>query len=348
MDQGGVGVPAAVRRQYVWSPYGEAIYADEIPATQPEPLPINRIGHQGLFFYRLDGTPDGVAGGPDALAPGAVGLYYNRNRWYSPAMGRFTSMDPNATALPLVDSVISLDAMAQYDSSLNLHECSASNPLSRSDPIGLEWHHLYPQYLGGCSDGPGIWLDEAEHDIFHNFLKGLLGDGDYECQREVWKGLSDETRKNYLKLAADAAGVDIGSSKFEQALELAYRSAKTHGVKVEWAKIKPGNFVQVPRKTNGGPRALVEAKIPGANKAVAIATGLAIAGAVLDASRVLDILNNPGMNSAFVELAKSTRRARATGGLSLWDEAFSLMDFCELTGEPISAELAWDAWSGHQ
>ena len=75
-------------------------------------VPVNRFTHQGLPFERFyaesgdDLTTDAILVGV-GLADGefAAGLYQNRNRWYSPALGRFTSMDPNATAMPIVTAL---------------------------------------------------------------------------------------------------------------------------------------------------------------------------------------------------------------------------------------------------
>jgi hypothetical protein len=56
----------AVVEQYQWEPYG-------LPATvdvMADPRPSNRLGHQGLFFYRFDSS--------DGFTPGMQGLYYNR------------------------------------------------------------------------------------------------------------------------------------------------------------------------------------------------------------------------------------------------------------------------------
>ena len=53
----------------------------------------NTVGHRGLFFYPT--APGG------ALDPATPGLYYHRNRWYSPQLGRLLQRDPLKTAIPL-------------------------------------------------------------------------------------------------------------------------------------------------------------------------------------------------------------------------------------------------------
>jgi hypothetical protein len=80
--------------QWAYGPYGEVRLADWKNPNSPTRL---ACGHQGLFFIRLDGSVD-----DPPLAPGAVGLYYNRNRWYSPYLGRFLQRDVNETAMPII------------------------------------------------------------------------------------------------------------------------------------------------------------------------------------------------------------------------------------------------------
>jgi hypothetical protein len=78
-----------VREQYTWEPYGTLGAVDSMVSPRPD----NRVGHQGLFFYRFDGA---------SLAVGARGLYYMRNRWYDPRDGGFMDRDPRATGLSLL------------------------------------------------------------------------------------------------------------------------------------------------------------------------------------------------------------------------------------------------------
>ena len=68
--------------------------------------PTSRVGHQGLFFERFYVEPGATVVDP-ALTPNAAGLYYNRNRWYSPELGRFVQRDPNETATPILTALAS-------------------------------------------------------------------------------------------------------------------------------------------------------------------------------------------------------------------------------------------------
>jgi YD repeat-containing protein len=68
-----------VLTRYVWDPYGQLLHR-RIQTPQFH----SRIGHQGLFFDRLDELATA-----NQLAVGGRGLYQNRNRTYDPVLGRF-------------------------------------------------------------------------------------------------------------------------------------------------------------------------------------------------------------------------------------------------------------------
>ena len=131
--------------QYVWSPYGELVTADVMPTPLLPAPPANAAGHQGLFFERLDG-----ATGDPALEPGVFGLFYNRNRWYSPRYGRYTSRDPNETALPILTALAmngntldilfsAMNAVGHYGDGMNLYAYLGGNPVNARDALGLSW-----------------------------------------------------------------------------------------------------------------------------------------------------------------------------------------------------------------
>ncbi len=136
-----------VLEQYTYEPYGALIAAELY-----YPHAMNRAGHQGLFFERFDGSYDDytlfrVVQGT-AFITGAKGLYYNRNRFYSPSLGRFTTRDPNETALPIITAVefhgnrlrsraLVLGVQELYDDGLNLFLSRNSRPVSLIDPTGL-------------------------------------------------------------------------------------------------------------------------------------------------------------------------------------------------------------------
>ncbi|MBS3820890.1 MAG: RHS repeat-associated core domain-containing protein, partial [Phycisphaerae bacterium] len=94
-----------VVERYAYSPYGERTVLDGDWSTDADGLSDvnNTLGHQGLYLDTESA------------------LYYNRNRYYSPSLGRFTARDPLGY----------VDGMSTY-------EYVGSRPVSRLDPIGLE------------------------------------------------------------------------------------------------------------------------------------------------------------------------------------------------------------------
>ena len=142
----------AVLEQYTYAPYGEILAVDH-PQGSPGDLPfVNRTGHQGLFNDRLGSALESTTGpiilATPVLTPEAVGLYYNRNRYYSPHLGRFTQRDPNETALPILIALASngeaMDSLLSgisphdlYGDGMNLYLYVGSNPVNARDAFGL-------------------------------------------------------------------------------------------------------------------------------------------------------------------------------------------------------------------
>ncbi|MCL4743651.1 MAG: hypothetical protein KJZ54_15760, partial [Phycisphaerales bacterium] len=128
----------ALLRQYAWDPYGQPIAVDDLGT-----FGHNRLGHQGLFFDRLD------ANAPNAdLTATARGVYYARNRPYAPHIGRWMTSDPNGTGTAVVGSIILHGG--QCDTSINafngaqllrdganLYAYLGAAPAGKVDPLGL-------------------------------------------------------------------------------------------------------------------------------------------------------------------------------------------------------------------
>jgi RHS repeat-associated protein len=93
-----------VIERYAYSPYGERTVLDADFSADADGLSdvSNALGHQGLYL--------------DAESA----LYYNRNRYYSPTLGRFTTRDP----LGYVDG-------------MSVYEYVGSSPALHSDSDGL-------------------------------------------------------------------------------------------------------------------------------------------------------------------------------------------------------------------
>ncbi len=90
-----------------------------------------------------DGEPD-----DPPLAVGARGLYYNRNRWYSPDLGRFIQRDVNESALPIITALAfngetldallgTFDGQGLHGDGMNLYLYLGGNPVNFSDALGL-------------------------------------------------------------------------------------------------------------------------------------------------------------------------------------------------------------------
>jgi hypothetical protein len=143
-------LPAAgtVLEQYSYEPYGTTVAAEDtaigsVPAGTP-PRAVNRVGFQGLFFERYDGDYT-----DPTIRPGVAGLYYARNRFYSPMLGRFIQRDVNETALPIITALAKngeavdilmggFSAGGLYSDGMNLYQFAGSNPVNSRDPLGLE------------------------------------------------------------------------------------------------------------------------------------------------------------------------------------------------------------------
>ncbi len=151
----------ALATQYTYTPYGRLAAAEDFNAPFD-----NRIGHQGLFYDRFEfsttATPPGDPVNGPMLVPDLTyqqqvsqaeqrdpaGLYYNRNRYYSPELGRFTQNDPNGTGLPALSVlgapglplgvwVDTFRLLSLYGDGLSLYAYLGGNPIHRRDPSGL-------------------------------------------------------------------------------------------------------------------------------------------------------------------------------------------------------------------
>jgi YD repeat-containing protein len=174
----------AILARYAYDGFGRILLSEHDgintgpQGTQSIKPTANRVGHKGLFFDRYD-TPhawvpgSGIDGLPPTLAApttgsvgqagswasgGVKGLYFNRNRHFSPNLGRFVQRDPNATGLVLAAvpamhgqrvgiSLQPFDAEFHYQDGPNTHAIYAGGPTLYSDPMGLIG------IIGGLSTG---------------------------------------------------------------------------------------------------------------------------------------------------------------------------------------------------
>ncbi len=125
--------------QQRFAPYGTLIDQEREPGFT---VPI-LAGHQGLFWESL-GDVDGLS----KVAPneGITGLYFARNRWYLPRLGRFLQPDSNSAGLIQVTRAafmgaqpgslwMPMDLKGHYLDGLNSYQFQKSAPFS-SDPLG--------------------------------------------------------------------------------------------------------------------------------------------------------------------------------------------------------------------
>jgi len=182
--------------QYTYEPYGALQLAESFAQH-----PVNRLGHQGLFFERYDAGPY-----DPALVPGGKGLYYARNRFYDPVTGRWTTRDPNATgtvvAAALAMNGASLDAYAdeadiptQYGDGLSLYQYVGANPVDNRDPVGLFTEYdpfaEVDDFTFGYSFtlmGAAAQLDKARGNIFGGaVLSAMYASAGFLWDEFVWE-----------------------------------------------------------------------------------------------------------------------------------------------------------------
>ena len=333
--------------QYTWEPYGMVLTAETLPIPPPlaqQPKPPNRADHQGLFLYRFD-LPTAPPIDPD---PTALGLYYNRNRWYSPHLGRFTTTDPNASGQLLCslqyggsasqEGIAGYDAKDRYADGMNTLAYTRSNPVHATDPAGLAAHHLVPLYLGGASDGPGIELMDTQHRAFHDYLSDMgfpFGDGG----RANWSRLDSTQRAFYIREAARTAGVEVDCQGFKRALVDAIAYAKQGEVKVASIRKAP-KLYQVEMIDGSKYNQFLDDITPGGLGAAA--KGMAVLNGVLMGVQMMDSLRFS--NPHFRELLQATQRSQRTGQLSIMDEVTALDAMYNLTNDPFAGSYGWTAW----
>ncbi|MCG3132768.1 MAG: hypothetical protein FLDDKLPJ_03634 [Phycisphaerae bacterium] len=139
--------PVGVYEQYTYEPYGQPSSVDKFVTTPPQ----NAVGHQGLIFDRYCGNSIE----DPCITTTQKGLYHNRNRYYHARLGRFTTPDPNSSALPLIEGIafhgLPPTALAlvtsgalqqyspteQYSEGMSLYGYLSANPSNRLDPKGL-------------------------------------------------------------------------------------------------------------------------------------------------------------------------------------------------------------------
>jgi hypothetical protein len=165
-DQGGTNQSARVAAQYTYDAYGAVVTTDHIHAHA-----YAHLGHKCLFVDRLDIGVSAAGSDTPRLVPFAQHVYQNRNRAYSPALGRYLQRDPNQTALALLSAahhgrevlaiVMAFDVEGLYGDGANLYEYLGSSPWTRSDPLGLSWDpfDMVDEYLAEDAGSKAAFLE---------------------------------------------------------------------------------------------------------------------------------------------------------------------------------------------
>ena len=162
----------AVVRQWTYDAYGAILTAEHLGASLE-----SHIGHKGLFADRLD-VGVGAATDPESprLIPHAHTVYQNRNRAYTPSLGRFLQPDPNQTAMTLLSVTASnargfgpialaFSMEGLYGNGLNLYQYLGSNPWTRSDPLGLSWDDEIESLMDELTGGRAAALSQLGKDM---------------------------------------------------------------------------------------------------------------------------------------------------------------------------------------
>ncbi|MBX3360286.1 MAG: hypothetical protein KF912_10440 [Phycisphaeraceae bacterium] len=169
---------ADIAGQWVYDAYGEVLVADHLL-----PFPQMHLGHKGIFIDRLDvAVVDSSGNESPRLVPFGHTICHNRNRLYSPQLGRFFQLDPNATAMALLVTAayhgqsigrpaFGFDVEALYADGMSIYEYTQSNPVTNSDPLGL--------FVGmlsiGCP-GPGDMITGVLESLVTGYAQNMMFD----------------------------------------------------------------------------------------------------------------------------------------------------------------------------
>jgi RHS repeat-associated protein len=140
-----------------------------------------------------------------------TGLHYYRARYYDAELERFINRDPIAA-------------------DINLYRYCVNEPLIATDPYGEQsagGHHPYPLHLGGCMSQNLIWLNDAEHQAVHGYLRSL-GYGYGDSGRASWEKLSLKKQAAVIRKSLEAAKID--KARIDQAMKTAMKGCNP-GVK---------------------------------------------------------------------------------------------------------------------
>ena len=208
---------ATVVEQYTYSPYGQVVYAGILDAEAP----LSRVGFQGLFFDRFDSPRAGhtlapATGQPGGASSAITGLYYARNRFYSPTLGRFVTRDVKAAGLPICEHMAffgrslvftkgSFEPKSHFPDGQNSYGFVRNLPTGRRDPSGLFFTY------GDITDAVGIASRAySAYDTGSSLLSMVRAFVNGVSISNIMFGVAIELASNHL-----------GGKAFDKALDLA-------------------------------------------------------------------------------------------------------------------------------
>jgi hypothetical protein len=184
-----------------------------------------------LFAERLDvGVAEveapGFAGAESPrLVPFGRVVYHNRNRMYSPGIGRFLQADPNATGMAVQDShamhggkfspgVMELSLRDRHSDGCHLHEYLGSSPWERQDAMGLAWNQNVPgllkdtweyekrglKFLAGVADPMGM-IGSMYESLFTQYGANLEADVDWATDWSLPDDMYSRTSDRWVMLS---------------------------------------------------------------------------------------------------------------------------------------------------
>jgi hypothetical protein len=252
-----VSETGAILARYTYDGFGRILLSEHDgvntgpEGTQSIKPTANRVGHKGLFFDRYD-TPhawvpgSGIDGLPPTLAApttgsvgqagswasgGVKGLYYNRNRHFSPNLGRFVQRDPNATGLVLaatpsmhgqqvMTDLQPFDVEFHYLDGPNTHAAYAAGPTLYSDPMGLFslgglMGSMATQAAMAALPGPGDFITKMLESLVTDYALNLDWDVEWATDWSTGDDWHSRLDNSWITLslgrgAADAFEVGVG------------------------------------------------------------------------------------------------------------------------------------------
>jgi len=162
-----------VIESYTYDVYGKPTIYNTIGKEIPE----SQVGNSFLFTGKMFDYD--------------TGLYYYRNRYYDPELGRFITPDPlgpvglvnddpkpdmyvNNNPLNLINPesvrLIAPDPTAHIDG-LNLYTYVGNNPVNRTDPYGLCWGKAHYDWVRR-----ELFARELGEELFYEIIEKVWGD----------------------------------------------------------------------------------------------------------------------------------------------------------------------------